>query len=221
MSDEKTHLIYDAEMVWMEAKQEAKDCMFLETSFDMTEQEHSKSLKFPRPATKGAEYEVIGWLKGFRFATDNEDDYVLDFWPSKVTAKGFTANASGSSSCERISTMWIVYPKDKNKVASGSFSADEAEGRKENSPEATGQVEFPEGKFDKAPTVVTALSQFDLAGGRDLRIGVEVTDVTNEGFSWKLRKSTEPSRMSLFSDPRQILGEMARRTLCMVLRQPG
>ena len=83
---------------------------------------------------------------------------------------------------------WIVHKKDKKKLVTGSFSSEDAQGRKENAPEASGKVEFEEGMFEKAPTVLAALSQFDLAGRRDLRVGVEITDVSETGFTWKLSK---------------------------------
>ena len=190
LSDEKTQLIYEAELTWLEAKSDAKDSVFLNTEFDLTKGEKEKAIKFPKPFGKDVEVEVHGWVSGFRFNTEKDEDNALDFYPSKVSNKGFTAHADCSSNAERLAVTWIIHKKGKKKLATGSFSSEDAEGKKENAPEASGKVEFEEGTFDKAPTVLAALSQFDLAGGRDLRIGVEITDVSATGFSWKLSEFT-------------------------------
>jgi len=188
LSDEKTQLIYDAELTWLEAKTDAKESVFLNTTFDLSKGEKEKTLKFPKPFPKDVEVEVHGWVSGFRFNTEDGEDYGLDFYPSKVTNKGFTAHADCSSNAETLDVTWIVHKKDKKKLVTGSFSSEDAQGRKENAPEASGKVEFEEGMFEKAPTVLAALSQFDLAGRRDLRVGVEITDVSETGFTWKLSK---------------------------------
>lgn len=173
----------------MEAKHDAHDSLFLTTTFNLEKGEKEKKVEFPKEFSKDVELDVLGWAQGFRFATENGGDYACDFWASKVNNKGFTANADCSENAERLAVTWIVSKKDKKKAASGSFSTENAEGRKENAPEASGKVEFGEGVFEKAPTVLAALSQFDLAGGRDLKLGVDVTDISKDGFSWTISKS--------------------------------
>lgn len=174
----------------METKASAKDSLVMNTTFDLTKGENEKSLKFPKPFAKDVEVEVHGWVHGFRFSTEEKKDYQMDFWPSKVRNNGFTAHVE--SNAERVDVTWVICKKGKKKVASGSFSTEDAEGRKENAPEASGEVTFEgDASFDKAPTVLVAMSQFDLAGGRDLRLGVEVTDVTKDGFKWTISKSAD------------------------------
>lgn len=197
LSDEKTQLIYDAELTWLEAKTDAKESLFLNGTFDLSKGEKEKSVKFPKPFPKDVEVEVHGWVSGFRFSTESEEDFGLDFYPSKVSNKGFTAHADCSSNAERLDVTWIVHKKGKRKLATGSFSSEDAEGRKENAPEASGKVQFEEGTFEKAPTVLAALSQFDLAGGRDLRVGVEISDVSKDGFTWKLSTWGDSSKDAL------------------------
>ncbi|KAK5129601.1 hypothetical protein LTR08_003032 [Meristemomyces frigidus] len=194
-SNEETRMIYDAEMVWMEAKQGAKDCMLLGTSFDIASGEKQKKVTFPHPMEK--EVEIAHWVQDFRFNTEEGGPYECDFWASHVTAEGFTANASGSKNAERLDATWIVYKKGKHHVASGSFSTDEIEGRDENKAQNSGRVEFPKGAFTKSPTVLLALSQFDLAGGRDLRIGVRAENVSDTGFIWHLNSWGEGSEDAL------------------------
>ena len=190
-SNEETQLIYDGEMVWMEAKQGANDCILLSTTFNIVRGEKQKKLYFPRPVK--TEVEVEHWIQDFRFSTDNAEPYACDFWASNVTAKGFTANASGSKNAERLAVTWIVYKKGKRKVMSGTFSTDDIEDRGEAEVQNSGRVEFPEGRFQGTPTVLVGLSQFDLAGGRDLRIGVRASGVSNTGFTWHLGESARQS----------------------------
>ncbi|KAK6440776.1 hypothetical protein LTR95_003000 [Oleoguttula sp. CCFEE 5521] len=185
LSDEKTQLIYDAELVWMEAKEDAHDSAFLTTTFDLTKGETEKSMKYPKSFPKDTEVEVSGWLQGFRFKTDDKADYQCDFYSSKVTNKGFTAHVDCGESCERLDVTWIVNKKGKKKVATGSFSTEDVEDKKDGS--VSGKVEFEKGTFTSAPTVLVALSQFDLKGGQDLKIGVEVSDVSKTGFKWTIK----------------------------------
>jgi hypothetical protein len=187
LSDEKTQLIYDAELIWMEAKASAKDSLFMNTTLDLTKGEKEQIVKFPEPFAKDSEVEVHGWVHGFRFSTEEKKDYQLDFWPSKVRKDGFTAHVD--TTAERVDITWVMNKKGKKKVASGSFSTEDVEGKKDNAAEASGEVKFEgDATFDKAPTVLVALSQFDLAGGRDMRLGVEVKDVTKDGFKWTISK---------------------------------
>lgn len=182
-------MVYDAEMQWLEAKQGAKDCAFVSTTFDLANGETEKTVEFEQAFPKGSDVQVLGWVQSFRFNTEEGKDYACDFWATKVNAKGFTAHAECGENTERLTVTYIALKKGKDKVATGSFSTDNDGEEGENSQEKKGRVDFEDGVFDKAPTVLVALSQFELAGGKDLRVGVEVEDVSESGFSWVLRES--------------------------------
>lgn len=162
-------------MTWLEAKQGAKDCLFF-----TTRQEKEKVL-FPKHWKK-REYEIISWIKDFRFRTcDSAVAYRCDAWARDVGEEGFTAMRSGSGNLERLSVSWIVYSKRKRNVESGTFNTEESSGSK-------GRVTFAEGRFKSTPTVLVAMSQFDIAGGQDLRVGVRVVNVDRTGFNWEICK---------------------------------
>lgn len=181
-------MIYDAEMQWLEAKEGAKDSAFATTVFDLANGETEKPVEFSKPFPKGSDVQVVGWVQSFRFGTEEGKDYAIDFWPTRVNNKGFTAHAECGDNTERLTVTWIALKKGKDKVAAGSFSTSN-DGEEGDSPqEIKGRVDFEDGVFDKAPTVLVALSQFELAGGKDLRIGVEVEDVSEDGFTWVIRK---------------------------------
>lgn len=206
-SDEKTKMIYDAEMQWLEAKQGAKDSAFVSVTFDLANEEKEKTVEFEQAFPKGTDVQVIGWVQSFRFGTEEGKDYACDFWATKVTAKGFTAHADCGENTERLTVTYIALKKGKDKVATGTVSTDKGE-EGENAQEIKGQVNFEEGTFDKAPTVLVALSQFELAGGKDLRVGVEVEDVSESGFSWVIRKWHCAMLCLTIADIDQVHGEM-------------
>lgn len=217
-SDEKTKMIYDAEMQWLEAKQGAKDSAFVSTTFDLANGEKEKTVEFEQAFPKGSEVQVIGWIQSFRFGTEEGKDYACDFWATKVNAKGFTAHAECGENTERLTVTYIALKKGKDKVATGSFSTENDGEEGENAQEIKGQVSFENGAFDKAPTVLVALSQFELSGGKDLRIGVEVEDVSESGFSWVIRKWHCAMLSSTSADIDQVHGEVMQRARCKVQR---
>jgi hypothetical protein len=209
-------MIYDAEMQWLEAKQGAKDCAFVSTTFDLANGEKEKTVEFEQAFPKGSEVQVIGWIQSFRFGTEEGKDYACDFWATKVNAKGFTAHAECGENTERLTVTYVALKKGKDKVATGSFSTENDGEEGENAQEIKGQVSFEDGAFDKAPTVLVALSQFELAGGKDLRIGVEVEDVSEDGFSWVIRKWHCATVCLTSIDTQQVHGEMMQRAHCKV-----
>jgi hypothetical protein len=205
-------MIYDAEMQWLEAKQGAKDSAFVTTTFDLANGETEKAVQFEQAFPKGSDVQVVGWIQSFRISTEKDEDYACDFWATKVNSKGFTAHAECGGNTERLTVTFIALKKGKDKVAAGSFSTEKDGEEGENSKEMKGRVDFEEGVFDKAPTVLVALSQFELAGGKDMRIGVEVEDVSEDGFSWVIRKLTSMLAKDTRTDTHQGLGEMMRKT---------
>jgi hypothetical protein len=206
-------MIYDAEMQWLEAKQGAKDSAFVTTTFDLVNGEKEKAVQFEQAFPKGSDVQVVGWIQSFRISTEKGEDYACDFWATKVNSKGFTAHADCGGNTERLTVTFIALKKGKDKVAAGSFSTEKDAEEGENSKEMKGRVDFEDGVFDKAPTVLVALSQFELAGGKDMRIGVEVEDVSEDGFSWVIRKLDLLVAKDTWTDTYQVLGEMMQKTL--------
>jgi hypothetical protein len=108
-------MIYDAEMQWLEAKQGAKDCAFVSTTFDLENKETEKTVEFEQAFPKGSELQVIGWIQSFRFGTEEGKDYACDFWATKVTPKGFTAHAECGENTERLTVTYIALKKGKDR----------------------------------------------------------------------------------------------------------
>lgn len=201
----------------MEAKQGAKDCVIMTTKFDLARGEKKKQVDFPRAFDR--DVEVLCWIKDFRFVTYDGSPYSVDAWATDVTPKGFTAHASGSRCAERLVATWIVHYKGKPKVASGSFSTEDMEDREDEQAENGGRVEFAKGTFSKPPVVLVGLSQFDHAGGRDLRLGVYVTAVDESGFDWQLSQYPNALPNVCQADCLQTLGVRTPKMPFVVLKQ--
>ncbi|KAK5678753.1 hypothetical protein LTS10_009197 [Elasticomyces elasticus] len=145
-------------------------------------------------------------LSQFRFSDFNfrggdaaREGFSVSAYASDVTTKGFTANVKGSSNLDKCEYVWIAVRKDKQGSVSGSFGTADVKSRKGLASQNSGRVDFPQGKFNKKPNVIAALSSFDLAGGKDLRVGVEVKDVSKTGFTWHLNTWGEASDDALRS----------------------
>ncbi|KAK3623577.1 hypothetical protein LTR56_021540 [Elasticomyces elasticus] len=187
-SSQDTRLIYDAAMVWLERKSNASRCRFYEINIQVgtCQCQGQGQATFDTPWEEGTENALYGWISDFEFCDPARTGFAVSSWASNITAKGFTANVKGSTSLNKCTYSWVAVPKNKKGAACGSFGTADVADRKGPAPRNTGRVEFDKGKFDKKPTVIAALSSFDLAGGRDLRIGVEVEDVSKTGFTWHL-----------------------------------
>jgi hypothetical protein len=180
-------MIYDAEMQWLEAKQGAKDSAFVTTTFDLASGEKEKAVQFEQ----ASDVQVVGWIQSFRISTEKGEDYACDFWATKVNSKGFTAHADCGGNTERLTVTFIALKKGKDKVAAGSFSTEKDAEEGENSKEMKGRVDFEDGVFDKAPTVL----------------------VSEDGFSWVIRKLDLLVAKDTWTDTYQVLGEMMQKTL--------
>ncbi|KAK5719090.1 hypothetical protein LTR15_007613 [Elasticomyces elasticus] len=215
-SSQQTHLINDATMVWLEKKPTATRCLSWELLTEVGACNcRGSRLAIYGPTWKyGAETELYAWLSDFEFTDPARTGFAVNSWASDITATGFLANVSGSTSLTKCTYSWIAVPKNKKGAACGSFGTADVVDRKGLAPRNTGRVEFEKGKFNKKPTVIAALSSFDLAGGRDLRIGVEVEDVSKTGFTWHLRELRPGLSGVHDADARQIPGETTLTMLC-------
>ncbi|KAK5709831.1 hypothetical protein LTR17_019445 [Elasticomyces elasticus] len=187
-SSEQTQLIYDATIMWMEKKRDAKSCRFNDVPIQVKAGKGQEQVTFSMPWEEGTEFEVYAWASDFNFRGGDaaREGFAVSAYASDITVKGFTANVKGSSNLDKCEYVWIAVRKDKQGSASGSFGIADVKNRKGFASQNSGRIDFPRGKFRKAPNVIAALSSFDLAGGRDLRVGVEVKDVSKTGFTWHL-----------------------------------
>ncbi|KAE9982191.1 hypothetical protein EG328_011103 [Venturia inaequalis] len=159
-------------------------------------QSFSKRIKFPSKLRGGKQPpEVVCWLNRLDLQNWKGRGHRLHAFAGDVTTESatFTLETWGDSVLNGAAMCYIAFPKGKRKVDSGYFSTHDVEDEDEEGgqvgrrgKEIRNRVEFREGWFTKPPTILCALSMFDLGGEADLKIKVEALDVDKDGFTWCL-----------------------------------
>jgi hypothetical protein len=117
--------------------------------------------------------------------------------PSKTHASS-SANQAPSATLRGAALCYISFPSTKSLVASGHVVVASHTSIRSS---LTGRVRFPSSKFKSAPTVLAALSGFEVPGDvTNLRVGVQVTWTTNEAFGWEILGPEYPADKDEKSD---------------------
>lgn len=190
--------MYAASATWIETKANVKECLFgefdtqdladaPENKNSQAQRENSKKIRFRRPFKKDCE--VICWLNRLDMA-GGESNYRIRAYASDVTREGFIAHIDtwADSVLNGAAMCWIAFPKNKKHVQSGSFNTSDVRSWSNPKPNNSSTIKFQEASFDpdRTPTVLAGLNTLDMAGNADLRIGVDIDEVTNHGFRWHL-----------------------------------
>ena len=103
---------------------------------------------------------------------------------SHVDRAGFTLHIGDRSRAELhgYSIRYVAFPAHKLGICGEHGVAVAPKHRLQTS----GFIHFPPGKFDRAPWVMLALSGVNFGRSRKVAVAVETTEVTREGFGWKL-----------------------------------
>lgn len=180
-------------VTWIETKADAKDCQM--GNFSTYEVHGNNNLNPPQKSVKSIQFErpfkeppeVVCWLKLLHLKSGGPN-YRIIAYATNITTTGFTANLNTweDSTVLGAAMCWIAFPKDKRKVAGGHFYTNEVRPWTEPREKTSKQISFPPGRFKKPPVVLVALNELDMKGDKDLRIKVEATDITKDGFTWHL-----------------------------------
>jgi len=205
-------VLYEGGATWIEHKANAKDAVF--GQYDTDEGQHDpyaragtrmrqssprkqqKSLPEARQKNSRAVFfphtfeeppEVICWLNRLDLASGQEFDYKIRAFADEVTRESFLAhlNTWDNGQMQGAAMAWVAFPRGKKNVDCGSFSTTSVRKKSDPRPRTSGVVNFKQ-KFQKVPTVLSALSRIDAAGNADLRVRVTISDVNREGFRWTL-----------------------------------
>lgn len=197
--------LYGGSVTWVEAKRLARECSISHATLPPKAgsarqapngpahfRETSARVAFDARATPFAEPpRVVCWLSGVRFdsAPDGRDNraYDVDCWAGDVTARGCTARMHTQPGCRFAggAACLVAFPKGKRHVAAGVFKTGPS--YRHPDPQHSGRVSFERGAFVRRPVVLAGLTGFHLQTGKDLRVRVDVTDVSLDGFTWHLR----------------------------------
>lgn len=131
--------------------------------------------------------QVVVWLNSFEMGYDHNWGVAASV--SDVTARGFVLHfdSGRDTVLKSASAAWIALPNGKAGVLGGSFSTPDAGSRDETNPVSRGQIRFPQGVFQKAPsTIVVALNGLDIPNGHSLRVKVSVETTAADGIAWRI-----------------------------------
>lgn len=203
-----TSRLFEASAVWIEHKADAKDCVF--GQFDtktnpcsrigspvkggtlrrthtqpgeLLPQKHAKPFFFPRPFSEAPE--VVCWLNRLDLTSGDDYAYKIRSFADEINTESFLAhiNTWDNGRMPGAALCWIAFPKGKKNVESGRFSTNDIRKRTNPRPKTTAKIKFKK-RFEKAPTVLAAITMMDAAGNADLRIKLTVSEVDREGFTW-------------------------------------
>ncbi|KAK4986226.1 hypothetical protein LTR66_002720 [Elasticomyces elasticus] len=181
--------LYSAGATWMEAGDIDSD--FQTGEFNTLElhpwneptPQNSKRVNFARSFPEPPC--VIVWLKGVDM--DKNHNWRVTAHASDISAEGFAIHIDTWADTTLYSgaASWIAYPASKKDACSGfADTSMQKETGLEAQAEKGGRVVFPEGMFEKEPTVRLAIKSFDFDHEHNLRFRADVKDVSKEGFQW-------------------------------------
>lgn len=105
-----------------------------------------------------------------------------------VTAEGFDIfiSAYGDSVIYSGTAVWLAHQQNREGLVSGTFSTTDIRIDRHPSLETQGHVELPAGAFHDPPKVYVALRGFKVSTDTNLRLKVNVSNVSATGFDWHI-----------------------------------
>ncbi|KAK4634686.1 hypothetical protein CLAFUW4_02196 [Fulvia fulva] len=196
--------LFEASVVWIEHKADAKDCVFgqLDTatatpwqpadpfarysphkSQDSLQQKHAKAFFFPKPFAEPPE--VVCWLNRLDLSSGRDYDYKIRAFADEINKDSFLAhlNTWDSGRMHGAALCYVAFAKGKRNVESGRISTNDVRKRTNPRSTTTAVVNFKK-RFEKPPTIIAAINMIDAAGNADLRIRLVISEVDEEGFRW-------------------------------------
>lgn len=118
----------------------------------------------------------------------NGFDWCSKVFPSDIDTKRFTINITSQANAALLSAraMWLAYPSDQTKVASGRFSTADVVNRTQGQADNFAVKSFGL-TFGKVPKVFLALDEINFVGSKDLTCKVGLTNVTTTALTWSLQ----------------------------------
>jgi len=151
---------------------------------DKPQAQTSRKITFPKPF-RGDPPNVIVWLNEFHMS--NGANWRCKAYVTDITADSFVIhiNAWASTTLYSARASWIAYPYNSPNIASGSFNTMDVRPwyipRKKNK----GSAEFHR-TFESIPRVFAAVNWLDIANRKNLRLKLEIGDVSAKGLNWHL-----------------------------------
>ncbi len=182
-------VLYSAGAIWMEVATTDSDFQVGEFNtlelhpWNMPQLQNSKRINFERSFSKPPK--VIVWVKGVDM--DKSRNWRVTAYASDINAESFVIHldAWGDTTLYSGAVSWIAYPANKANVFSGFADTSMQHGigpKAENG----GHIDFPQGMFDRKPTVLVAIKSFNFGHEHNLRFKVKADEISEGGFQWKI-----------------------------------
>jgi hypothetical protein len=183
-------VLYSAGCTWLTVY--AKDRDFQFGSFNTTDdhpperpqRQTRRKITFPKPF-HGRPPKVIVWLNGFHISSGANwrcKAYVTD-----ITADSFVIHIDtwASTTLYSATASWIAYPYNRPNISSGSFNTMDVRPWYLPKTQNKGTTKFHQ-TFESTPRVLAALNWLDISHKTNLRLKLEIRDVSARSLNWHL-----------------------------------
>lgn len=184
-------VLYSAGMTWLEIAPRFQFVQF--GTFDTSEirpwneprLQNSKRINFSTPF-KDQPPKVVCFLKSLDM--DKGKNWRVKTYVSDVTTEGFTIHIDSwaDSVLYSASASWLAYPADQPGVTSGRFSTADVRPWDKPQQNNSSSVTFSR-PFSKVPQVLMALDELDYEHGKNLRLRLSTSMVSETGLQWHLQ----------------------------------
>jgi hypothetical protein len=183
-------VLYSAGCTWLTTYANDRDFQFGEFSttddhpFDKPQPQTSRKITFPKPF-HGKPPNVIVWLNEFHMS--NGANWRCKAYVTNITADSFVIHIDSwaSTTLYSATASWIAYPSNRPNIASGSFNTMDVRPWYIPKKKNKGRTEFHR-TFESIPRVFAALNWLDIENKTNLRLKLEIGDVSAKGLNWRL-----------------------------------
>ncbi|KAK0618938.1 metalloprotease [Immersiella caudata] len=141
----------------------------------------STTIKFPYRFDGGEAPTVLAFLSELKMSKDHPwrvKTYITDASPFKFKLH---LDIGPGTDLRGATVTWVAFPASKQGMLGGTFATDDIPG-----PENAGVVDFSKARFHMAPAVMMAISGLDFENGRNLRLRISHSGLSNGGMAWHL-----------------------------------
>jgi hypothetical protein len=183
-------VLYSAGCTWLTLYAKDQDFQFgrFSTTDDhpsnKRQMKTSRKITFPKPF-HGQPPNVIVWLNEFHMS--NGANWRCKAYVTDITASSFIIHIDtwAGTTLYSATASWIAYPSNRPNVASGSFNTMDVRPWYIPKTKNKGAATFHQ-MFKSIPHVFAAVNWLDISKKTNLRLKLEISDVSTKGLTWHL-----------------------------------
>jgi H-type lectin domain len=183
-------VLYSAGCTWLTVYADDRDFQFGRFSTmddhppDKRQMQTKRKITFPKPF-HGKPPKVIVWLNEFHMS--NSDNWRCKVYVTDITSDSFVIHIDTWASTKLYSATasWIAYPSYRPNISSGSFNTMDVRPWYLPRMRNKGTATFHQ-TFESIPRVFAAVNWLDISNKTNLRLKVEMSDISTKGLNWHL-----------------------------------